>query len=863
MKFGDVLKERLEESIRDEKKAGPFYLELAKLADDPNDKKTILGLAADEDRHLRELKQLYTKTYPDEDLDLVLKDDSALPKAEDKKMLEGKRKASYELGDTLKEKQVGKYRANRSPDLGSGHVKKVKSDISGAFNTRARAGRYAWGSDLSNVHRDIEREKQKLITKYKSKGLYENFGQAEVRKLEDKYRDSQYKNDGVWDAIRGFDEWAMNFTGKELNASNHRACVRTKKASEKYSIEVDWFQERGEAYIHVTENGKTIFDIDSRSKGYNIQDVYDFLDDNGIRWGDNDALISYLENIGILRVSNNIAKEDEIWGWSKNIANNYNREVDTNLLSQLYDACNELGLNKAEMDMRWQYFSVGDYVSASDIYYLLTGGRRKNAKLLRSSAELTLANVSVWGEEGSGLDYTSLFDRLSNKYPEVPESNIEILAQQISDIGERMSDITGGDLGDWVLEEGVLSFGVMQWVIDDVKESGAPGIPGFRFMRYVEGGPESQLVYKLVEVAKRMAKLLRAYTPEEIAQKHGVEVKDMDKAIQVGQKIEMEHTDDPEEAARIASHHLWETPKYYDEKVGLPAMEEKLEKRKSKEAAYKKTAAAGEMILEGEAPYSAKEMLEELGGEDDIDIDDIDIGKAEAFMKRYLEGSVEGLNVLDVEFVEYDSSNISHATMYFWVKVKGTPSVLLRASEEETGAIFFGEGTVEKLRGKQSPSSKEIKASSIIALSKVADFGGLVSMQRRFASVIKVAEVKDTEASRLVECFHDGEKFILCHKYDGQIVIPVGSKYMVVVGSHHVIPFDRGFVYVNSYTGEISPKNMDEVKQTLFPEIIAELRRQGMEFEPDLKKAPEVSKAMEEMFDSTDNYQKAIFDILK
>lgn len=74
----------------------------------------------------------------------------------------------------------------------------------------------------------------------------------------------------------------------------------------------------------------------------------------------------------------------------------------------------------------------------------------------------------------------------------------------------------------------------------------------------------------------KTADLKRAYTPEEIAQKHGVEVKDMDKALQVGQDIEMEHTDDPEEAARIASHHLWENPKYYDEKVGLPAMERKL-----------------------------------------------------------------------------------------------------------------------------------------------------------------------------------------------------------------------------------------------------------------------------------------------
>jgi len=41
----------------------------------------------------------------------------------------------------------------------------------------------------------------------------------------------------------------------------------------------------------------------------------------------------------------------------------------------------------------------------------------------------------------------------------------------------------------------------------------------------------------------------------------------------VGKKIEMEHTDDPKIARRIASHHLEEHPKYYTE---LPKMERKL-----------------------------------------------------------------------------------------------------------------------------------------------------------------------------------------------------------------------------------------------------------------------------------------------
>jgi len=52
---------------------------------------------------------------------------------------------------------------------------------------------------------------------------------------------------------------------------------------------------------------------------------------------------------------------------------------------------------------------------------------------------------------------------------------------------------------------------------------------------------------------------------------------DLDKGID----IEMEHTDDPEIAARIAMDHLEEYPEYYKY---LPKMERKLEKRELRQA---------------------------------------------------------------------------------------------------------------------------------------------------------------------------------------------------------------------------------------------------------------------------------------
>lgn len=68
-------------------------------------------------------------------------------------------------------------------------------------------------------------------------------------------------------------------------------------------------------------------------------------------------------------------------------------------------------------------------------------------------------------------------------------------------------------------------------------------------------------------------------TPESIAKKHGVSVKEIEKEIEAGVKIEVEHTKDKALAREIAMDHIWEFPKYYTHpKYGLLAMEKKMEK---------------------------------------------------------------------------------------------------------------------------------------------------------------------------------------------------------------------------------------------------------------------------------------------
>ncbi len=67
------------------------------------------------------------------------------------------------------------------------------------------------------LRKEIEKYRTALKKKWASKGAYENFGQKEVRKLEDKYIDSSdYSNEMnvARDIIGIFDNWCSSYTGE-------------------------------------------------------------------------------------------------------------------------------------------------------------------------------------------------------------------------------------------------------------------------------------------------------------------------------------------------------------------------------------------------------------------------------------------------------------------------------------------------------------------------------------------------------------------------------------------------------------------------------------------------------------------------
>jgi hypothetical protein len=71
---------------------------------------------------------------------------------------------------------------------------------------------------MAGLKSDITRFKNQLIKRAKDKGLYENFGQNEVRKLKDKYTCGYTEEERInIDLIDNFNKWCMNFNDRQLD----------------------------------------------------------------------------------------------------------------------------------------------------------------------------------------------------------------------------------------------------------------------------------------------------------------------------------------------------------------------------------------------------------------------------------------------------------------------------------------------------------------------------------------------------------------------------------------------------------------------------------------------------------------------
>lgn len=72
---------------------------------------------------------------------------------------------------------------------------------------------------IKKLEKEIEKTKNSLLIKAKKNGLYENFGQVEIRNLKDKFINSaSYTNEMnlIRKSIDNFDYWLGNVSDQDL-----------------------------------------------------------------------------------------------------------------------------------------------------------------------------------------------------------------------------------------------------------------------------------------------------------------------------------------------------------------------------------------------------------------------------------------------------------------------------------------------------------------------------------------------------------------------------------------------------------------------------------------------------------------------
>ena len=68
--------------------------------------------------------------------------------------------------------------------------------------------------EVNKIRQQADKFKRQLIKKANKKGLYENFGQKEVRQLTDLIGSNLYSGpQEIRNILFNFDNWCMNYTG--------------------------------------------------------------------------------------------------------------------------------------------------------------------------------------------------------------------------------------------------------------------------------------------------------------------------------------------------------------------------------------------------------------------------------------------------------------------------------------------------------------------------------------------------------------------------------------------------------------------------------------------------------------------------
>ena len=131
-------------------------------------------------------------------------------------------------------------------------VKFIAIQLTDDIEDQLRAGLNSFGEVTasrkikSSIDSDIAKYKKALQNKAKRGGIYENFGQAEIRKLRDKYSELPDGDTDVrtaernYNSIREFEDWCVNYVGASTS-------VKASKDGAKYTIKS--VSDEGEYYL--------------------------------------------------------------------------------------------------------------------------------------------------------------------------------------------------------------------------------------------------------------------------------------------------------------------------------------------------------------------------------------------------------------------------------------------------------------------------------------------------------------------------------------------------------------------------------------------------------------------------------------
>lgn len=246
--------------------------------------------------------------------------------------------------------------------------------------------------------------------------------------------------------------------------------------------------------------------------------------------------------------------------------------------------------------------------------------------------------------------------------------------------------------------------------------------------------------------------LSRNMTVEEIAKKHKVPVEEIEKQVEIGIKVEKEHTDNEEEAKRIALDHLFEIADYYDR---LTKMEDEAKKELKEDAEETITEVKPVEPLNPELIQKLEDKMVEFRNRYLFDEEDIKIKVDEENPRKiWFLGELtynkqsELADELDKIVKEYDED------AYFDAEDSGRWFAIIRTEKEKENNKEELKKTYQEIINKLSPLTDEQKET----LKRDIEKDGLFVKELDDGKLLVVKEIEESaEGDKIAQDYIDSK----------------------------------------------------------------------------------------------------------